>query len=159
MKLLIVLSLLALGCGDRDTPVVPTGPGSGVGVGPGSGGSGGVGGVGGVGGIGGSAGSAGAMGACTNEDDLDAIQNANDTMRNIARDCRVLGVPGCIQGRVPGLSAECAACYRQGEECSVFSNCTLSCQLDTCSANCLACTAGCIDTLQDCTGIPGDGCV
>ncbi len=158
MKLLIVLSLLALGCGSEDPPVVPGGPGSGVGSGPG-GGTGGVGGVGGAGGIGGSAGGGGAMGACDNEDDIDAIQNAGDTMRNIARDCRVLGVPGCIEARVTGISTECASCYREGEQCSVFSNCTLSCQLDTCSANCLTCNEECIDTLQECTGIPGDGCV
>ena len=155
MKWLIVSVVCVVGCAQANTPAVPGSPSpSPIGGRP----DGGTGGLGGGGGEGGSAGNGGSMGACDNADDLDAILNANDTMRDIARDCRVLGVPGCIEARAPGLSTECASCYRDAELCSVASNCSLSCQLDTCNENCLTCAADCIEDLQVCTGIPGDGC-
>ncbi len=156
MKWLILLTVCVVGCAPADPPVAPVNPGTGGGLGTRP--DGGTGGIGGGGGEGGTAGGGGAMGACDNATDLDAIQNANDTLRSIARDCRLLGIPSCIEGRVPGLSTQCASCYRQAELCSNVSNCTLACQLDTCAANCLTCATDCITDLQACTGLPGDGC-
>jgi hypothetical protein len=88
-----------------------------------SGGAGGAGGAGGEGGVGG-----GSKGACDNESDLDAIDGAEDTLRNIARDC---GLPNnvssfcanlifnpplyeeciteCVEEAVDGLSTECSS--------------------------------------------------
>jgi hypothetical protein len=155
MKWLIICSIVCVGCGPAEVPAAPGGSGMGANIGslP-TGGSGGIGGMGGVGGGGGIE----SRGACDNASDLDAILNANDTMRNIARDCRVLGVLGCIQGRAPGLSDECTACYRNAETCSVASNCTSNCAFDTCSTDCLTCSADCLADLEECTGLPGDGC-
>jgi hypothetical protein len=170
MKWLVVLFICAVGCGD-DAP--PTIPGSGTPIPPSNvGGTGGVGGAGGSGGAGGVGG--GSVGACDNESDLDAIEGAGESLRDIARDCGSfecaiffgLGfqyescVNMCVEDHVSDLSTDCAACYGASERCSHDSLCTLRCRNDTCSPNCLECmsSADCITDLEECTGLPGDGC-
>lgn len=171
MKWLLILGLCVAGCSDGVAPSVPTTPGSGVGVGEGGGnaGTGGAGGAGGAGGVGG-----GSAGACDNEADLQVIENADSSMRDIARDCgrgrcsiffgNSVGyrscVDDCVRDRVPDLTIACAACYGASEQCSHDSLCTLRCRNDTCSVACLDCmsNAGCTEELEVCSGLPGDGC-
>jgi len=177
MKWLVVLFICAVGCGD-DAP--PTIPGSGTPIPPSNvGGTGGVGGAGGSGGAGGVGG--GSVGACDNESDLDAIEGAGDSVRNIARIC---GLPNnmswfcsslvfrgpqyeeciteCVYDEVPGLSPECAACYGALERCGVaqLPSCLIPCQQNICTPLCLDCLegGGCIEEFKDCRGLPGDGC-
>ena len=176
MKWLLVLSFCVAGCGNDAPPTVP-GTGTPIPPGMGTGGTGGVGGAGGFGGEGGVGG--GALGACDNDADLEAIEGADDTMRNIARDC---GLPNnvssfcaslifnppryeecitdCVEESVDGLSAECSACYGELERCGLELLCRTQCQFNTCSESCLHCLnlAGCIEEFEDCRGLPGDGC-
>ena len=171
MKWLLILTVCVAGCAAEAPPAIPTSPGSGVVIGgtAGTGGAGGAGGAGGVGGVGG-----GPLGACDNAADLQAIQDASSTMRDVARDCGNFEcaiffgngvsyrscVDQCVQDHVPDLSNECAACYGASERCSHDSLCTLRCRNDTCSVMCLDCmtVAGCIEELEACSGLPGDGC-
>ena len=171
MKWLLFLSLCVVGCASEAPPTVP---GSGTPIPPamGGGGSGGAGGAGGAGGEGGVGG--GSKGACDNESDLDAIDGAEDTLRNIARDCGSFEcaiffgngfayescVNICVKDYIPELSTNCAACYGGPERCSHDSLCTLRSRNDTCSTMCLDCMnlAGCITELEECSGLPGDGC-
>jgi hypothetical protein len=172
VKWLLILSLCVVGCADGP-PSVNGGPGSGVGSGSGgSGGSGGEGGGGGLGGIGGGGGQA--PGACDNPSDLDAIENADGSLRNIARDCGSFTcgpkvqnpaeyescVNICIDEQVQGLSTECTACYGAAERCSLESPCRLVCQNLSCSFVCLNCldTGNCIQDLEECSGIPDNTC-
>jgi hypothetical protein len=172
MKWLLILAVCVAGCADEAPPTVPTSPGSGIGVGGGTAGTGGAGGAGGAGGGGGVGG--GSVGACDNEDDLQAIEDEDSTMRDVARDCgegKCLiffsrgpeyesCVHECVKDNVPDLSVECAACYGASERCSHDSLCTLRCRNDTCSVTCLDCmtVAGCIEELEACSGLPGNGC-
>ena len=168
MKWLFVLSFCVAGCGNDAPPTVP-GTGALIPPGMGTGGTGGVGGAGGFGGEGGVGG--GALGACDND--------ADDTVRNIARDC---GLPNnassfcaslifnppryeecitdCVEESVDGLSPECSACYGELERCGLELLCRTQCQFNTCSESCLHCLnlAGCIEEFEDCRGLPGDGC-
>jgi hypothetical protein len=171
MKWLLVLSFCVIGCASDEPPTVP---GNGTPIPPamGAGGTGGIGGAGGIGGEGGAGG--GAKGACDNESDLDAIDGAEDTLRNIARDCGAFEcaiffgngfayescVNMCVEDQVPELSPDCAACYGGSERCSHDSLCILRCRNDTCRVGCLDCMslAGCIEELEECSGLPGDGC-
>ena len=172
--LCLAIALWAPGCSDQAPPVVSHGPGSGVGTH----GDGGAGGFGGIGGGGGAGGGGGLQGACANQSDLAAIDGAGN-VRDIARSCGLFVFAGfdcglfignpdtyescvsaCVESRVEDLSSGCASCYGAAERCSLSSNCRVRCQLNACLPNCLACvtTAGCIDDLEQCTGIPGDGC-
>lgn len=116
----------------------------------------------------------GSIGACDNEADLGVIENAESSMRDVARDCGAFEcaiffgnsvgyrscVDQCVGERVPELTIACAACYGASEQCSHDSLCTLRCRNDTCRVMCLDCMsfAGCIEELEACTGLPGDGC-
>ena len=175
MKWVLLLGLCALGCSDGAPPVVSGNPGSGVGE------SGGTAGTGGAAGAGGAAGSGGgeARGACDNESDIDALENAVDTGRDIASDCGLLNnmppfcasmigngesygecIAECVEEAVDGLSPECSACYGDLERCGLLSFCRPQCQFNTCSPACLGCLnlAGCIEEFEECRGLPGDDC-
>ena len=113
-------------------------------------------------------------GACDNGTDLDVIENAGDTLRNIARDCGLfvcaasIGdseaygqcVDVCVAARVPGISTDCADCYGNLESCGLVALCRFQCQANTCSVLCLNCLndASCITEFEQCRGIPGDSC-
>ena len=171
MKWLLLLCLCVAGCGNDAPPTVP-GTGTPIPPGMGTGGTGGAGGAGGIGGEGGAGG--GAKGACDNESDLDAMDDAEDTLRDIARDCGAFEcaiffgngfayeacLNMCVGDQVPELSPDCAACYVASERCSHDSLCILRCRNDTCSIGCLECMslAGCIEELEECSGLPGDDC-
>ena len=115
-----------------------------------------------------------AAGACENESDLGVIDSAEDTLRNIARDCGTFQcgnrvgmgdayescVNMCIEERLQDLSPECIACYGAGERCSHDSFCRMLCQNASCGLACLNCMNGadCIEELEECTGIPDDTC-
>jgi len=106
------------------------------------------------------------------------IDSAEDSLRNIARDCAQPNLPGncanlvgngelygdcistCVENRVEGLSSECAGCYGDAERCSHDSFCISRCRLNTCSTPCLECLNGadCILELEECSGIPDDTC-
>ncbi|MGB5503744.1 MAG: hypothetical protein WBM75_15195, partial [Polyangiales bacterium] len=119
------------------------------------------------------AGGAAPEGACDNGPDLDAIEGANDTVRNIARNCGLIVcaasigdseaygqcVNVCVAARVPGISTDCADCYGNLESCGL-TPCRFQCQTNTCSILCLDCLNGrsCITDFEACRGIPGDGC-
>ena len=116
MKWLLIFALGLLGCGDDPPPTVssggdrvPTGSSGGTGATGGAGGGGGEAGAGGAGG-------AAPKGACDNGTDLDAIEGASESIRNIARDCGLfvcaasvgnsnaygLCVEDCVNARVTG---------------------------------------------------------
>lgn len=171
MKWILILALGLLGCSDDPTPTV-----SGGGDRVPSGSNGGTGAAGGVGGAGGEGGAGGAApkGACDNGTDLDAIEGASDSIRNIARDCGLFVcaasvgnsnayrecVDDCVSTRVSGITPDCAACYGNLERCGLVALCRFQCQANTCSSLCLNCLNGasCIAGLEECRGIPGDGC-
>ncbi len=170
MKWLVVLSLCVVGCGNDAPPVIP---GSDTPLSPGNiDGTGGAGG--GAGGGGGTGGEDGSIGACDNEADLGVIEGMDSSLRDVARDCGSFEcaiffgngfayescVDGCVTDHVPDLSTGCTVCYGGSERCSHDSLCTLRCRNDTCSAMCLDCMtlAGCITDLEECSGLPGDGC-
>jgi len=177
MNWLLILSFFVVGCANDAPPTLP-GTGTPIPPGMGTGGDGGTGGAGGMGGEGGAGG--GAKGACDNESDLDAIDGADDTLRNIARDCGAPNNPSslcglifslqayeeciseCVEEEVAGLSTECATCYGALERCGVaqIPSCRTPCQQNTCSDLCLNCLegAGCIEDFEECRGLPGDGC-
>lgn len=114
--------------------------------------------------------------ACDNADDLAAIENATDTLRNIGGACGstpecfrfvllendpvrfALCVTECVQAEV-GISTECATCFGDVAGCGVENGC-LGCENDSCSASCLGCLNGgaCLDALDACTGIPAEEC-
>ena len=173
MKWLLVLSLCVVGCTNETAPPTVGGSGNpsvpGQGIGGGSRGTGGADGGTDAGTDGGERG-----GACDNGSDLDAIEGAGDGPRNIARDCGLIACanwvgngPGyescvstCVADELAGLSPECAACYGGLERCSHDAFCRSQCQNNTCSATCLSCMNGadCILDLEECRGLPGDGC-
>ncbi len=171
MKWLLLFALVLLGCGDDPPPTVSTGSNR-VPIGS-IGGTGAAGGAGGAGGGAGGAGGAAPKGACDNGTDLDAIEGASDTIRNIARNCGLIVcaasigdseaygqcVDVCVAARVPGISTDCADCYGNLESCGL-TPCRFKCQTNTCSILCLDCLngAGCIADFEECRGIPGDGC-
>jgi hypothetical protein len=173
MKWVLILSLCVIGCASEAPGSGSGGPGSGVGSGSGGNGGGGGGGGGGEGGAGGGGGGE-APGACENESDLDIIESADDSLRNIARDCGTLRcgpkvlnpaeyeacVNMCIDEMVQDLSTECTACYGAAERCSLEALCRLLCQNASCSLVCLNClnAGNCIEELEACTGIPDDTC-
>jgi hypothetical protein len=114
-------------------------------------------------------------GACDNESDLEALEGADDNVRDIARICGLPNLPPfciinnqpyeecigeCVEDRVSGLSTECAACYGALERCGLGSRCGSQCQFDACSTMCFDCLnlAGCIEDFEECRGLPGDGC-
>ena len=114
------------------------------------------------------------QGACDNESDLAALDGAGSSPRDLARDCGAFEcaiffgngfayescVDGCVQDDIPDLSPACATCHGASERCSHDSLCILRCRNNTCSAMCLDCmtSADCIAELEECTGIPDDGC-
>jgi hypothetical protein len=133
-----------------------------------------MGGAGGIGGGGGGVGGAG-IGACDNESDLEALEGADSSPRDIARDCgrmfecaNAIGITGrygdcvsdCVEETVDGLSTECSSCYGALERCGLEAFCRPQCQVNTCSTLCLDCLnrADCIEEFEDCRGLPGDGC-
>jgi len=171
MKWLLLFALGLFGCGDDPPPTVSSGggrvPSGSVGA-PGA--TGGAGGGGGAGGAGGAA----PKGACDNGTDLDAIEGASDTIRNIARNCGLTTICAasigdseaygqcvdvCVAARVPGISTDCADCYGNLESCGL-TLCRFKCQTNTCRILCLDCLngEGCITEFEACRGIPGDGC-
>jgi len=170
MKWLLLFALGLFGCGDDPPPTVSSGggrvPSASVGA-PGA--TGGAGGGGGAGGAGGAA----PKGACDNGTDLDAIEGASDTIRNIARNCGLfvcaasIGdseahgqcVDVCVAAGVPGISTDCADCYGDLESCGL-TPCPFKCRTNTCGMPCLDCLngEGCITEFEACRGIPGDGC-
>lgn len=171
MKWLLIVALGSLGCADNAPPPAPGGGGP---IPPGgfagSGGSAGAGGVGGEGGAGGMS-----EGACDKASDLDAIEGAGQSVRDLARDCgrsfgcaSSIGISGrygdcvsdCVEEGVDGLSTECADCYGALERCGLESFCRPQCQVNTCSTLCLDCLemAGCIEDYEICRGLPGDSC-
>ncbi|NNE17225.1 MAG: hypothetical protein HKN10_01990, partial [Myxococcales bacterium] len=119
MKWLLIFALGLLGCGDDPPPNVSgsgdRAPGGSV-SNPGA--TGGAAGFGGAGGAGGAA----PEGACDNGADLDAIEGASDTVRNLARNCGLFVcaasvgdgnayeqcVNDCVNDGVPGISTDCA---------------------------------------------------
>ncbi|MBT8452233.1 MAG: hypothetical protein KJO40_09735 [Deltaproteobacteria bacterium] len=171
MKWFLVLALGLLGCGDDPPPTVSGGgtrvPGGTIGETGGTPGAGGSGGAGGAGG-------AQPKGACDNGSDLDAIEAAEQSVRDIARNCGLfvcaasIGnataygecVEGCVSERVPALSTDCAGCYGDLESCGLASLCRFQCQGSTCSTLCLDCLNGadCLTAFEECRGLPGDGC-
>jgi hypothetical protein len=174
MKWLLIFALGLLGCGDDPPPTVSSGSDRVP-----SGSSGGTGATGGAGGGGGEAGAGGAggaapKGACDNGTDLDAIEAASESIRNIARDCGLfvcaasvgnsnaygVCVEDCVSDRVPALSTDCAGCYDNLERCGLAALCRFQCQANTCSALCLNCLNGasCITDFEQCRGLPGDSC-
>ena len=176
MKWLLVLSFCVIGCASDDPPTVP---GNGTPIPPamgagGTGGDGGAGGVGGEGGVGG-----GPKGACYNESDLEALEAADEILRNIASDCGSPTNPSrcaavvimnserygeciadCVEESVDGLSPECSSCYGDLEQCGLDEFCRSECQRNPCSEACLDCLglAGCLAEFEECRGLPGDGC-
>ncbi|MGB5694867.1 MAG: hypothetical protein WBM46_04370 [Polyangiales bacterium] len=172
MRSFLFLALLVVGCAEETFPGAPGG-GNGrpplVGIGGGPGGSGGS-----DGGVDAGPDGGDFKGACDNGADLDAIENAGDRIRNLAQDCGLFScinligigqqyancVSGCVESSVQGLSAECAACYGSAEQCGVAAFCGARCQSNTCSTDCLDCleSAGCLLDLEECRGLPGDGC-
>jgi len=179
VKWVLLLGICAIGCADPSAPPTVSGSGDDLPI-VGIRGTGGSGGSGGAGGIGGGTGGSEPQGACDNASDLDAIEDAEESIRNIARDCGLPNSPSsicasliiingtqyggciseCIEDRVPDLSSECAACYGAVEQCGLNSFCRTQCQLNTCSTFCLDCleNAGCIEEYEVCRGLPGDGC-
>lgn len=175
MRSVLILVVLALGCGEPTA--APAAPGD-----EGSGGpldilrvSGGTGGATGAGGAGGASGAGGeAAGACDNVSDLEVLAGAG-SVRDVARDCGVNRCNGpsspnadvyegcvnsCVENDVGGLSSECAGCYSAMERCSLDSFCQLRCQLNTCSPMCLSCLriAGCTEDFEACRAIEGTEC-
>ncbi len=173
MKWLLVLSLCVVGCSNETAPPTVGGNGNrtppGQGIGGGSGGTGGA-----DGGTDAGADGGEPRGACDNGSDLDALEGTGDRPRDIARDCGLIECanwvgngPGyescvstCVADAVAGLSPECIACYGGLERCSLDSFCRSQCQNNTCSTTCLGCMngAGCLLDLEECRGLPGDGC-
>ena len=170
MKWLVILCVCVVGCTDEPPPSISGNPGSGVGEG--GGGSGGVPAV--DGGTDAAVDGGESKGACDNEADLGVIEGADPSVRDVARDCGKgecaiffgLGleyescVDRCVTDQVPDLSTGCTVCYGSSERCSHDSLCILRCRNDTCSTMCLDCMmlAGCIEELEECTGIPGNDC-
>lgn len=174
MKWLLLFALGLLGCGDDPPPTLSGNgtrvPGGSIGVTGGTLGAGGDGGAGGEGGAGG----AQAKGACDNATDLDAIEAAGQSVRDIARSCGLsvcaasignataygVCVEDCLSQRVPALSTDCAGCYGDLESCGLASLCRFQCQGGTCSILCLDCltNGGCLTAFEECRGLPGDGC-
>jgi len=174
MRWFLIFALALLGCGDDSPPTVSSGsnrvPSGSVG---GTGATGGTGGGGGAAGEGG-AGGAAPKGACDNGADLDAIEAATDSVRNIARNCGLFVcaasvgnanaygqcVHDCVNARVPELSPDCAECYGNLERCGLLALCRFQCQANACSTLCLNCLNGasCIADFEECRGIPGDSC-
>jgi len=172
------VGIFVVGCSDPSTAPAVAGGGGDLpitGIRPG-----GSGGSAGAGGIGGGAGGSETLGACDNGSDLDAIESAGESLRDIARDCGLPNNPEftcanliiingpqygdcigeCVEDRVPDLSSECAACYGGVEQCGLNAFCRTQCQLNTCGVRCLDCleNAGCIEEYEECRGLPGDGC-
>ena len=159
------------GTGGNDGGGGSAGMDGGAGMG-GSAGESGAAGMGGSSGMGGSGGVVSA-GVCDNSNDLDAIANAGDTLRNIGGTCGtdtcgsyIFNPPmfascisSCLESEVTGLSSECSSCYGEVARCGLSAFC-LDCGNDTCSADCLSCLngAGCLTALDACTGIPTDDC-
>lgn len=169
MKWLLLLGLVAVGCGENPPPTVGD-SGSGVPIGT-MNGTGGVGGAGGGGGEGGAT----SKGACDNASDIDAIEGAMGSLRDVASACgrtfdcatRIGNsdsygdcVSACVETGVTDLSTECAACYGGLERCGLSAFCRAECQSNNCSALCLNCLndADCITNFEDCRGLPGDSC-
>jgi hypothetical protein len=171
MRLVPIVVVLALGCGDPASPPAVSGGGDGpinVGIDRGGTGGSGAGGVGGAGGYGGEA-----AGACDNSADLDALAGAG-RVRDVARDCGVFRCSGsvedsdvyeacvraCVENDVQAISTECASCYSEAERCSLDAFCQPRCQANTCSSMCLSClsSAGCVSAFEACTGLAGIEC-
>lgn len=165
----LMVALMLVGCGGEGSPWSPGGITNIPGTITGGGGTSGTGGMGGAGGSGG-----GASGACDNPSDLDAIEGAAPSIRDIARNCGLTScalfvlngpayqicVDACVGSSVEGLSTPCARCYGALERCGRDALCFESCSLNTCSSFCTDClaAAGCITEFEECRGLPGDDC-
>jgi len=161
--------LLFVGCAEETAPPASGGIGKPPGTITGGGGTGGMGGMAGAGGAGGAT-----NGLCNDESDLDAIEGAGASLRDIASDCGLTRcanfvgsgpayeacINNCVESDVVGLSSECATCYGGLERCAYDGFCFESCRFDTCSTFCIDCLAAadCILEFEECRGLPGDGC-
>jgi hypothetical protein len=175
MRWLVVLAVVALGCGEPTR--TPSAPGAGdgsngsFGVSGRNSGSGGVAGQGGASGAGGQGGAE--AGACDNEADLEVLLAAG-SLRSVARTCGLftcialigdssaydICVTSCVAEEVEGISGECAACYGSAEACGLDAFCRGLCQSGSCNAGCLAClrSASCEEDFEACRGLSGFEC-
>lgn len=175
MRVAFILVLLAA-CGSEAAPgAAPSGESDPTVIGPGSRSTRGMasGGAQGQGGAGGQGVPAGSSGSCEGEDDVAALA-ASVGGRQAARECLILDlrcvaltgesyencITECIGTRIRGLSPNCAQCFGAATRCELDNACTAACRLSVCNETCRSCvaTSGCLDALDDCTGLIDDTC-
>ena len=173
MRVACLLLFVLVACGSEAVPAASSsgdgevsaiGPGTRAVAGMGSGGSAGDAGAGGRG---------GATTACTNEEDITALDSSFGG-REVARECLVLDltcvaltgdayescIAQCLGLRIPDLSRDCGLCFAAATRCELDSACTAACRFDVCGETCRACSLGkgCLEALEDCTGLNDDSC-
>lgn len=175
MRVACLLLFVLVACGSETSPEASPAGGGNVAIGPGtravagmaSGGSAGDAGDAGAGGQG------GATTACTNDEDIAALDSSFGG-REVARECLVLDltcvaltgdayescIAQCLGLRIPDLSLDCGRCFAAATRCELDNACTAACRFDICGETCRACTLekGCLDALEDCTGLNDSSC-